>query len=109
VSDEKITELTQMDIGLVTAALGGAENTSTSYEAPKGSKFEKIQPLMSIFSGEMLARANRVNKEVSDKIAKIKAMQEEILRPRESKSKSSVRSRGQMSDHDYNQMTKELG
>ena len=29
---------------------------------------------MSIFNGEMLDKANRVNQEVSDKIAKIKAM-----------------------------------
>ena len=65
---------------------------------------------MSIFSGDMLAKANKVNQEVSDKIAKIKAMQEEILRPpRRNGSKSSVRSGRQLSDHDYNQMTKELG
>ena len=64
---------------------------------------------MSLFSGEMLAKANKVNQEVSDRIAKIKAMKEEILRPRESKSKSSVRSGRQMSDKDYNQITKELG
>ena len=36
-------------------------------------------------------------------------MKEEILRPRESKSKSSVRSGRQMSDDDYKQITKELG
>jgi len=35
-----------------------------------------IQPLMSIFSADMLSKANRVNQEVSAKIAKIKAMQE---------------------------------
>ena len=36
-------------------------------------------------------------------------MKEEILRPRESKSKSSVRSGRQMSDDDYKQITRELG
>ena len=65
---------------------------------------------MSLFSGDMLAKANKVNQDVSDKIAKIKAMQEQILRPaqRESKSKSSVRSGRQMSDHDYDSLTKGL-
>ena len=63
---------------------------------------------MSIFSAEMIAKANRVNQEVSDKIAKIKAMQAEILRPRDSKSKSSVRSGRQMSDQDYDKLSKEL-
>ena len=74
-------------------------NTSMSKNT---NKIDHIQPIMSLFSGEMLAKANKVNQEVSDRIAKIKAMKEEILRPRESKSKSSVRSGRQMSDKDYN-------
>ena len=77
---------------MVSAFLSGNNNDSTLDDV-KAKKFEKIQPLMSIFSGDMLAKANKVNQEVSDKIAKIKAMQEEILRPpRRNGSKSSVRS-----------------
>ena len=56
---------------------------------------------MSIFPTEMLAKANKVNQEVSDKIAKIKAMQQEWRKPEKSR-KSSVRSGRQMSDDDYN-------
>ena len=64
-------------------------NTSTLKAA---SKIDQIGPIMSIFNGEMLAKANKVNQEVSDRLAKIKAMRDEVLRPRECKSKSSVRS-----------------
>ena len=72
-----------------------------SADNDKYKRIESVKPLMSIFNGEMLDKANRVNQEVSDKIAKIKAMQEEILRPRSSKSNKSVRSGRQMSDNDY--------
>ena len=58
----------------------------------------------------MLERANKVNQEVSDKIARIRQMQDEILRPaaRDTKSRSSRRSGRDMSDHDYKKMTHEL-
>ena len=69
-----------------------------SADNEKYRRIEAVKPLLSIFSGDMLERANRVNAEVSEKIAKIKAMQEQILRPRSSKSNKSVRSGRQMSD-----------
>ena len=62
---------------LVMAALSGGEpTTGKSYEdsTELKDKIGSIQPLMSIFSKETLAKANKVNQEVSEKIAKIKAM-----------------------------------
>ena len=76
-----------------------------------GSKLDIWQPIQSVFSSSgMIAKANQVRQEVNDRMAKIKAMQEDFLRkPRESKSKSSVRSGRQMSDQDFDKLSKELG
>ena len=87
----------------------GDKKAESELDPCVAAKFDKIQPLKSIFSGDMLANVNKVSQEVSDRIAKIKAMKEEILRPRDSKSKSSVRSGRHMSDHDYEMISKELG
>ena len=57
---EKITGLATMGQKMVSAFLNGNNNDSSIDEA-KAKKFEKIQPLMSIFSGDMLAKANKVN------------------------------------------------
>jgi len=87
---------------MISSIVGGQRIVSQSFEGTKlGNKIEKIQPLMSIFPTEMLAKANKVNQEVSEKIAKIKAMQQEWRKPEKSR-KSSVRSGRQMSDDDYN-------
>lgn len=70
-------------------ALGAGGDSGTSAGS---SKLDRLAPLKSIFSGEALERAKMVNKNVDEKIAKIKAMQEQILRPRDVKSRSSLRS-----------------
>ena len=92
-------KLAEMGKSLVNQALGlepaaGQDengNFSQSFDTSQ-SKVEKIKPILPIFSSDMLAKANKVNQEVSDKIAKIKAMQEELLRPKERQQSASVRS-----------------
>ena len=55
-------------------------------------------PLNSIFDSQALEKARRVNEEATIKMAKIRAMQEEILRPKNKKAYSSTRSNQGLSD-----------
>ena len=66
--------------------------TGTPVDESQTNRIKFIAPIMPLISGEMLAKANRVQEEVTERIAKIKAMKEDILKPRDNKSKSSVRS-----------------
>lgn len=58
---------------VMTALGGGGGDSGTSAGS---TKLDRLAPLRSIFSGEALERAKQVNKNVDEKIAKIKAMQE---------------------------------
>lgn len=104
--------LAKMGLNAVSATLKpepAADHSLISASSRAGGRIDGILPIMPIFNEEILAKANKVKQEVSDRIAKIKAMKEEILKPRDCKSKSSIRSGRQMSDDDFNQMSKELG
>ena len=92
----KIEEIANVGLQSVTGVLAGENSANISAiqdSSGRNSKVAQIKPIMSLFQSDKVLDAQKFNDKINDKIAKIRAMQEQILRPpRDSKSKSSVRS-----------------
>lgn len=72
---------------------------------------DAFQPFQSLNSSEMIAKANRVSQQVNDRMAQVRAMQNDLLhkkKPRDSQSKTSIRSGRQMSDQEFDKLSREL-